>query len=70
MSANTISPVVGVFGEERLEVRYPNQWSSVTGQRNDRTSAEDGVDGTALWAELAQVRSAKQSIRPLKKLNR
>jgi hypothetical protein len=44
-----------VFGEERLEVRYPNQWSSVTGERNDRTSAEDGVDGAPLKAELTEM---------------
>ena len=44
---------VRVLGNQRQVVGHADQWPAVTRQYNYGKLAEDGVDGTALEAELA-----------------
>jgi hypothetical protein len=55
--AHAAAAIEGVLVEQREVVPNPNHRPRVAGKRDDRAGTEDRVDGAALEAELAQVRS-------------
>ena len=60
--------VEGVLLEQPAIVLGSHERAGVAGKRDDRQRTEDGVDGAALEAELAQVRAAEQSTGCLQQL--
>jgi hypothetical protein len=61
---------VGRALEEREVVADPDQWPPVARQHDDREGSKDGVDGTALEPELAEIRAREQRLGALEQLRR
>jgi hypothetical protein len=60
--AHTGSPVVGAALEEGGVVADTDQRPGIAGENHDWAAAEDRIHGTALIAELAQVRSRENGV--------